>query len=63
MNFSGIKYLVVGSVFFGATIAERIANDLQQPVMIFEARKHVGGNCYSEINVDRGIEIHKYGSQ
>lgn len=62
MSFSGFQYVVVGSGFFGATLAERIANDLQQPVLVLEARNHVGGNSYSEIDPASGIEAHKYGS-
>ena len=62
MDFAGFQYVVVGSGFFGATIAERIANDLRQPVLVLEARNHVGGNSYSEIEASTGIEIHTYGS-
>ena len=62
MDLSGFQYIVVGSGFFGATIAERIVCDLQQPVLVLEAREHVGGNSYSEIDKATGIEIHRYGS-
>jgi len=56
------QYIVVGSGFFGATVAERIATDLGQSVLVLEARGHLGGNSYSEIDPDSGIEIHTYGS-
>ena len=62
MNFSGIRYVIVGAGFFGATIAERIANELNEPVLVLESRSHVGGNSYSEIDAETGIEIHNYGS-
>ena len=55
-------YVVVGSGFFGLTIAEQIANRLNQPVLILERRKHLGGNAYSYFDEETGIEIHKYGS-
>lgn len=62
VDFSGVQYIVVGAGFFGATLAERIANDLEQPVLVLESRGHVGGNSYSEIDTGTGIEIHRYGS-
>ncbi len=55
-------YVVVGSGFFGLTIAEQIANRLNQPVLILERRNHLGGNAYSYFDEETGIEIHKYGS-
>ena len=56
------KYVVIGAGFFGLTIAERIANVLHSPVEIFEKRQHIGGNAWSEIDSETGIEVHKYGS-
>jgi UDP-galactopyranose mutase len=54
------KYIVVGAGLAGSTIAERIANELKEQVLIIEKRGHIGGNvydCYDE----HGIFIHKYG--
>lgn len=62
MKEQGYRYIVVGAGFFGATVAERIANDLGQPVLVLESRGHLGGNSYSEIDTETGIEIHTYGS-
>lgn len=56
------RYLIVGAGFFGATIAERIANDMNKAVIVIDKRDHVGGNCYSFIDNDTGIECHKYGT-
>lgn len=56
------KFLIVGSGFFGSVIAERIANDLKENVVIIDKRKHIGGNCYSEVDSSTGIEYHKYGT-
>jgi len=53
---------VIGSGFFGAVIAERIAADSRMPVTVIEKRHHVGGNSWSEICQETGIECHKYGS-
>lgn len=56
------KYIVVGAGFFGAVIAERIANVLNEKVLVIDKRNHIGGNSYSEVNPETGIEVHKYGS-
>lgn len=55
-------YVLVGAGFYCSVLAERIANDLNKKVLILEKRDHIGGNCYSEINEETGIEYHKYGT-
>lgn len=62
MDLSNIKFLVIGAGFYGSVIAERIAADLQEKVIIIDKRSHVGGNSYSTIDSQTGIEVHKYGS-
>ena len=57
-----MKYLVVGSGFFGSVFAERIANDRRERVLVIDKRSHIGGNSYSEMDPESGIEYHKYGS-
>ena len=54
--------VVVGSGFFGLTIAERCANELGLDVLVLERRPHLGGNAYSEVEPETGIEVHKYGA-
>ena len=54
--------IVVGSGFFGLTVAERTAAELGKRVLIVERRPHLGGNAYSEAEPETGIEIHKYGA-
>jgi UDP-galactopyranose mutase len=54
--------VVVGSGFFGLTVAERVASELGLQVLVLERRDHIGGNAYSEANPDTGIEVHRYGS-
>jgi len=56
------KYIIVGAGFFGAIIAERIATQKQEKILIIDKRNHIGGNCYSEVETETGIEVHKYGS-
>lgn len=53
-------YLIVGAGFAGSVIAERIANVLNEKVLIIEKRNHIGGNCY-DYKDNNGILIHKYG--
>ncbi|MEU7814295.1 UDP-galactopyranose mutase [Pseudonocardia sp. NPDC049154] len=54
--------VVVGSGFFGLTIAERAAAELGKKVLVLERRPHIGGNAYSEPEPETGIEIHRYGA-
>jgi UDP-galactopyranose mutase len=54
------KYVVVGAGLAGLTAAERIANVLDEKVLVIEKRGHIGGNVYDSYNKD-GILIHNYG--
>jgi UDP-galactopyranose mutase len=54
--------VVVGSGFFGLTIAERCATELGLRVLVIERRHHLGGNAYSEREPETGIEVHVYGA-
>jgi UDP-galactopyranose mutase len=54
--------VVVGSGFYGLTIAQQAAEHLGLKVKVIERRNHIGGNAYSEFDSETGIEVHKYGS-
>ncbi|WP_286929607.1 MULTISPECIES: UDP-galactopyranose mutase [Aeromicrobium] len=54
--------LVVGSGFFGLTVAEQLANDPGLKVHVIDRRSHLGGNAYSEAEPTTGIEVHRYGA-
>ena len=54
--------VIVGSGFFGLTIAERCAAELDLRVLVLERRHHIGGNAYSEREPTSGVEVHKYGA-
>ncbi|MDQ6686651.1 MAG: UDP-galactopyranose mutase [Actinomycetota bacterium] len=54
--------VVVGSGFFGLTIAERCAVELGLKVLVLDRRHHLGGNAYSEVDPETGIEVHVYGA-
>ncbi|WP_410514017.1 UDP-galactopyranose mutase [Paenibacillus sp. BR2-3] len=56
-----VDWLIIGSGFTGATLAERIATQLGQKVLVVDKRDHIGGNSYDCFD-EHGILIHKYGS-
>ena len=56
------RLVIVGSGFFGAVMAERVATILDEPVLVVERRDHVGGNSFSERDDETEIEYHRYGS-
>lgn len=53
--------LIVGSGFFGLTIAERAAA-AGRKVTVIDRRHHIGGNAFSENEAETGIEVHRYGA-
>ncbi len=61
-DFAGYDLIVVGSGFFGLTVAERAATQLDKRVLVLERREHIGGNAYSEPEPETGIEVHRYGA-
>jgi UDP-galactopyranose mutase len=54
--------LVVGSGFFGLTVAQRCAEELGLHVLVIDRRDHLGGNAFSELEPQTGIEVHRYGA-
>lgn len=54
------KVLVVGAGFSGAVIAYELAKKGIKCKLI-DKRKHLGGNCYTEVDGETGILLHKYG--
>ncbi len=62
MKLATYDLVVVGSGFFGLTVAERVATQLDKRVLILERRNHLGGNAYSEAEPKTGIEVHRYGA-
>lgn len=57
-----VDLVVVGSGFFGLTIAERCATELGLKVLVLDRRNHIGGNAYTSPEQETGIEVHWYGS-
>ncbi len=54
--------VIVGSGFFGLTVAERVARELDRKVVVIDRRDHIGGNAYSAPEPETGIEVHVYGA-
>ena len=53
--------LVVGAGLAGATLAERLTNDLDQRVLVIDRRPHVAGNTFDEHD-EHGVLVHRYGA-
>ncbi len=55
-----VDWLIVGAGYSACVLAERIATQLAQRVLIVERRDHIAGNAYDYYN-EQGILVHKYG--
>lgn len=55
-----VDWLIVGAGFTGATVAERLATELNQKVLVIDRRFHIGGNAYDYFDA-AGLMVHKYG--
>jgi UDP-galactopyranose mutase len=62
MDLHSLRYLVVGAGLWGGVLAERIASQLGERVLVIDRRPHAGGNCHSYRDAATGIECHAYGS-
>ena len=56
-----VKNLIVGAGFSGATLANKIATELNEDVLIIDSKPHIAGNCYDYWDKN-GICVHKYGT-
>lgn len=52
--------LIVGCGLTGATIARKIAEELNEKVVIIDKKDHIAGTCY-DYKDPCGITVHKYG--
>src|ERR687890_755884 len=53
-------WLIVGAGFAGSVLAERLASERNERVLIIDRRPHVGGNAYDRYD-ESGLLIHQYG--
>jgi UDP-galactopyranose mutase len=56
----GFDWLVVGAGYAGSVLAERLAADGNQRVLVCDVRSHIAGNAYDHYD-DAGILVHRYG--
>ncbi len=52
--------LVVGAGYAGSIMAERLASQLGQRVLVVDRRDHVAGNAYDYVD-EHGVLVHRYG--
>lgn len=57
-----VNNLIVGCGLSGVTLAERIASQRGEDVLVIDRRSHIGGNVYDYVDSDTGITVHKYGA-
>lgn len=55
------KYLVVGAGFSGAVIAQQLSLNPDNEIIVVDERLHIGGNCYTERDLETGVMVHTYG--
>jgi len=53
-------WLVVGAGFAGSVLAERLASQRDESVLVIDRREHIAGNAYDFEN-DDGLLVHRYG--
>ncbi|HEY0571445.1 MAG TPA: UDP-galactopyranose mutase [Enterovirga sp.] len=53
-------WLIVGAGFAGSVLAERLANERGDRVMVIDRRDHIAGNAYDRLDAS-GLLIHQYG--
>ncbi|WP_210493370.1 UDP-galactopyranose mutase [Microvirga antarctica] len=53
-------WLIVGAGFAGSVLAERLASQRNERVLLIDRRNHVGGNAYDRYD-ESGLLIHQYG--
>ena len=52
--------LIVGAGYAGSIMAERLATQLGQRVLVIDRRDHIAGNAYDYLD-EHGVLVHKYG--
>ena len=55
-----VQNLIVGCGLSGMVLAERIASQLGEEVLVIDKRDHIGGNIY-DYKDSSGVTVHKYG--
>ena len=53
-------WLVVGAGFAGSVLAERLASQRNERVLVIDRRPHIAGNAYDRLDA-AGVLVHQYG--
>jgi UDP-galactopyranose mutase len=53
-------WLIVGAGFSGSVLAERLASQRDETVLVIDRRNHIGGNAYDRFD-EAGLLMHQYG--
>ena len=53
-------WLIVGAGFAGSVLAERLASQRGERVLVVDRRSHIAGNAFDHYN-DSGVLVHRYG--
>lgn len=61
MKISEFDFVIVGTGFYGSTLAY-LLSEIDKKILIIDKRNHVGGNAYSYINSQTNIQVHQYGT-
>lgn len=56
-----VTNLIVGCGLSGVVLAERLASQKHEEVLIIDRRNHIGGNVYDYKDKETGITVHQYG--
>jgi len=54
-------YLIVGAGFSGAVLAHELATKSDCRITVIDERSHIGGNCYTERDLETNVMVHTYG--
>ncbi|WP_322923959.1 UDP-galactopyranose mutase [Paenibacillus campi] len=52
--------VIIGAGYAGLVMAERLASEQNEQVLVIERRQHIGGNAYDRFDTN-GVLIHEYG--
>lgn len=55
-----MKILIIGAGFYGAVFAREL-HDAGHQVLVIDKRSHIGGNCYTRVCPETGVNEHVYG--
>ncbi|WP_426163966.1 UDP-galactopyranose mutase [Sandarakinorhabdus sp. DWP1-3-1] len=53
-------WMIVGAGFAGSVLAERLASQRGDRVLVVDRRNHIGGNAFDRFN-EHGLLVHQYG--